>query len=272
MKKIDFSSKLSFIVSDYNSGLSVEQVAKKHKHGIRTILNLFKINNIPLRSHSDRMRKHKIEEHFFDIIDTEEKAYFLGLLYADGCNHSNKNHCSLSLIEKDKDILLKFTELLQPSKPLQFKRGKDNHQNSYRMDLYSKQISNRLSELGCGSRKTFTLKFPTIEQVPVFLQKHFIRGYFDGDGSINNGAKHHFSFVGTKDFINGLQEVLLRELSFNITKTSIRHPERNYNIVTLLKCGRIQCLKFGKWLYEDSTIYLQRKKEVFNKYRKESDL
>ena len=72
------------------------------------------------KSQSELQRKYNIDETFFDVIDTEEKAYFLGFLYADGYNNTDRNSVNLSLKEDDKEILEKLNNLLQPNKPLQF--------------------------------------------------------------------------------------------------------------------------------------------------------
>src|SRR5690606_34041342 len=72
------------------------------------------------KSQSELQRKYNIDETFFDVIDTEEKAYFLGFLYADGYNNTDRNSVALSLKEDDKEILEILNNLLQPNKPLQY--------------------------------------------------------------------------------------------------------------------------------------------------------
>ena len=67
-------------------------------------------NGYKAKSQSELQRKYNIDETFFDVIDTEEKAYFLGLLYADGCNATNRNAVILSLKEDDKEILEKIKQ------------------------------------------------------------------------------------------------------------------------------------------------------------------
>lgn len=58
-----------------------------------------------------------INDSFFEKIDTEEKAYFLGLFYADGCNYINGNasRVALSLQEDDKKILEIFNNFIYPN-------------------------------------------------------------------------------------------------------------------------------------------------------------
>ena len=238
------------------------------------INNLLRRNGYDAKSASELNRKYPIVEDFFDKINTEEKAYFLGFLYADGYNNTDRNSVNLSLKEDDKEILEKLNNLLQPNKPLQFvntsnqrkKQGFGNSQNQYRLIIANKHISQRLVELGCGKAKTHNLKFPTEEQVPSHLVRHFVRGYFDGDGSVSGDKQKQFSFVGTTDFLLPLQHVLMKELDFSQTKFDKRHKDRDNNIRSLRYCGNNRCIVFRDWLYKDATIYLERKKNIFDSY------
>ena len=239
------------------------------------INSLLRRNGYVAKSASELKRKYPIQEDFFDVIDTQEKAYILGLLYADGYNNTDRNSINLSLKESDKEILDKITKLIQPSKPLQYintykarqKEGFENSQNQYRLVITNKHISQRLVELGCGKAKTHNLTFPTEEQVPSHLVRHFVRGYFDGDGSVSGDKQKQFGFVGTMDFLIPLQQILMSELGFSKTKLDQRYKDREDSIRALRYCGINQCIKFRDWLYEDSTIYLKRKFDVFSSYK-----
>ena len=224
------------------------------------------------KSQSELQRKYTIVEDFFDKIDTEEKAYILGLLYADGYNNTDKNDVCISLKEDDVEILNKITNIIQPTKPLFYldmspeNRGMKNSKNQYRLTINNKHISKRLVELGCGKAKTHNLVFPTGTQVPKYLQRHFIRGYFDGDGSVSGDKQKQLSFVGTIDFLLPLQQILIEELGFSKTKLDQRHKEREDEIRSLRYCGINQCITFRDWLYKDATICMERKKNIFDTY------
>ena len=238
------------------------------------INTLLKRNGYMAKSKSELKRKYPIQEDFFDDINTEEKAYILGLLYADGYNNTDRNSVTLGLKESDKDILDKITNLIQPTKPLQYidayksrkKTSFENSKNQYRLVIANKHISQRLVELGCGKAKTHKLTFPTEEQVPSHLIRHFIRGYFDGDGSVSGDKQKLFSFEGTINFLLSLQQILIKELSFSETKLCQRHKDRDNTIRSLRYCGINQCILFRDWLYKDATIYLERKKNIFDSY------
>lgn len=231
-----------------------------------------KINN----NQSELQRKYTLNQHYFDIINTEEKAYFLGLLYADGCNMENRNSIKICLQEQDKEILDKFNKALESNNSLKFiKKTKESHQNQYSLEVVNKHMSKKLAELGCVQAKSLILKFPTEEQVPNYLIRHFIRGYFDGDGSISfykderkcNSYRLTINIVGTKYFLEKQYEIIKKELNINCCFRA-RFPERNNSTTGLYISGGKQCRKFMNWLYEDATIWINRK---WNKFKEAKD-
>ena len=262
-------SEKSQLFEMYETGnYSGNQLSKYFQISQVAINNLLRRNGYAAKSASELKRKYPIVEDFFDKINTEEKAYFLGFLYADGYNNTDRNSVNLSLKEDDKEILEILNNLLQPNKPLQYVEIKTtNSSNQYRLVIANKHISQKLVELGCGKAKTHNLKFPTEEQVPSHLIRHFIRGYFDGDGSVSGDKQKQFCLVGTIDFLLPLQQILIEELGFSETKLEQRHKDRDNNIRSLRYCGINQCITFRDWLYKDATIYLERKKKIFDSYK-----
>ena len=99
---------------------------------------MLKRNGYEAKSASELKRKYPIQEDFFDVIDTEEKAYVLGLLYADGYNNTDRNSVSLSLKESDKEILEKVTSLIQPTKPLSY-LDTSTQKKTFRFILYQRR-------------------------------------------------------------------------------------------------------------------------------------
>lgn len=221
------------------------------------------------KSKSVLQRKYPVNENYFDKIDTEQKAYILGFLYADGCNSEDRNSIIVNLNYKDKDILEKIKDIIQPTKPLQYVNTEKinkvylNSENQYRLVINNKHISQQLSKLGCVKAKTHKITFPSLDIISKNLQKHFIRGYFDGDGSISGDKQKQFSLIGTAPFINTLQDILIKELNFSKTKLDIRWKERDNNTVSLRYSGINQCIIFRDWLYDNSTIYMERKRNIF---------
>lgn len=126
-------------------------------------------------------RKYQIKENYFDKIDTEEKAYFMGFFYADGYNSKNGSSLVISLNIKDIDILYRFSNMILGEEHVSiYDRGPKGKEAVFRIN--SKDLCHRFSELGCPNCKTYTLEFP--KWIDDDLLRHFVRGYFDGDGSI----------------------------------------------------------------------------------------
>lgn len=250
-------------------------LAKEYPISSAAINGLLRRNGYKAKAQSELQRKYSIQENFFDEINTEEKAYILGLLYADGCNNTSRNAVTLSLKESDKHILEHISKLIQPTKPLRYintakqrrRKGFENSSNHYQLTIANKHISEMLVELGCGKAKTHTLTFPTEEQLPKSLHRHFIRGYFDGDGSVSSGKRCKINFIGTIDFIEELQSVFYNNLGLSKTVLTQRWKHRDNNIRSIGIAGAKQCVKFRKWLYKDASIFLIRKKSIMDTYR-----
>lgn len=207
-------------------------------------------------------RKHDFNFSYFKTIDTESKAYILGFLYADGYN--SHEGFVINLHEQDKDILEKIKKELKYEGNL-FYRIKDNAANQFTLQVRSLEISKDLSRLGCVKKKSLVLKFPTEEQVPTNLIRHFIRGYFDGDGSLFFTKSYNANVTSTKEFLTGIQQTLLPVVNLYTTKLSQCTP--NKNTFKLKINGNRNVSMFLDWLYEDATIYLDRKYKKYQEFK-----
>ena len=221
-----------------------------------------KENGLKTRDDTHKNVLYSINEKIFEIIDTEEKAYFLGFLYADGCNYSKMNFVSVSQTIDGKDILLKFQKLLETNKPLVYVKEQLLHnkylcQPQFRLAITNKKISKDLIKLGCIPKKSLILKFPTNDQVPEYLIRHFMRGYFDGDGCISvSGSKYKspsFAILGTEQFMESYSKIIEK-----YTNIKLKTHKRK-NIYSLATAGTPICMKILNFLYKDSKIFLNRK-------------
>lgn len=209
------------------------------------------------------MRKFNFNEDYFNEINTEDKAYFLGLLYADGSNYNNV--ISLGLQEKDKYILELFKKYIEYEGNLYFRKSKNiKHSNQCRLDLRSIILSNKLSEIGCVPKKSLILTFPDKAIIPEIMINHFIRGYFDGDGSIyfskvNNYYYPNFSIVGTKNFC----ENLIKIFKTNCNIKTFYLEKLGENTFKVRTGSQKSCIALYHYLYDNATIFLYRKKELF---------
>lgn len=239
--------------------LSTPVIAKMFNCKHNAINKVLERNGVSRRTRMYCMTKNKINKNYFKKIDTEEKAYFLGLLFADGCNF--RRGVSLSLQERDGYLVEAFRNALcsETLKLILQPKEKANHQNQIRCSIGSWEISQDLSALGCVPAKSLILKFPTEQQVPVTLMNHFIRGYFDGDGCIfvcESKKIGSISFCGSKMFCAVLKEII-EKIGVNLS-----YDNRD-NIAVISAGGTNNLFKMYKYLYNEATIYMRRKKEKF---------
>lgn len=215
-------------------------------------------------------RTYQVNDSFFSELN-EKSAYWLGFLYADGYISKTENCIRITLSAKDEDHLLKFKEDIKSESPITY------HMNRYsekypltkkaRISIFSKKIKEDLFNLGCSSSKSLTCKFPNLSKT---LIPHFIRGYFDGDGSVYiikpygrmKNPAIGCSIIGNLEFM----EVLREKLGFNQNKTLRQDKRLLVNIRTLEFAGFNIVKKFYNLLYNNATVYLDRKKKVFNDY------
>ena len=218
----------------------------------------------------------KINHDYFENIDSEHKAYWLGFIYADGSitkkvyeKGSYTYRLRMELMFEDKYILEQMAlDLESDLKPKEYYNdashfeGYNKPKHTAYIMFSSKKMGEDLVKLGVVPNKTLILK--SLPSIPDNLMKHFIRGYFDGDGSVyltkDNTIKT--AFYGTHDFINSIQDFLIKELG--LTKKKITdQKEANVSFVGMAKQ---ESEKLYHYMYDEATIFLNRKYEKYNKY------
>ena len=240
------------IVDYYNNNYSIQKISELLSISTNVVFTaLYKNNIITDKIYS----KYDINENIFEVIDSEEKAYWLGFLYADGYVDTDRG-IDLTLQELDLDHLKKFRDFIGGNIKIQEKNISLNNKSfkAYRVGVSRKKIANDLINLGCFQNKSLILKFPTFEQVPENLIHHFMRGYFDGDGSIRfSQGQLTFSVLGTKEFLDVYDTFLLR---LGMKKCKYSMCGKAYE---LRHGGNIQVKKIFNFIYNNATIYLERK-------------
>jgi hypothetical protein len=202
-----------------------------------------------------------IDAAWFDAIDSEPKAYFLGLLYADGTT-DGKHSARLALHHKDEDILKEFNRHLGHTKPLRRQKAGP----MVELEIANKPMVASLVRHGLIPNKTFTLTYP--EWMPAELRRHFLRGYSDGDGCWTTSRQkptrsltYHWSVVSTESFCRSVANLIKTDLGIN-SSLGCRFPERNNTTRTLQVGGNRQLAKLANYLYRDATVFLHRKRDV----------
>jgi len=250
------------IVILYDQGLSSDKIAKQLGLSRTTVKEY-----IP-----DYMKRKKAfyntyscNYQFFENIDNEVKAYFLGLFYADGYNNQKNKSIRIGFANKDLELLHKFVEAIESTHPLYVRKDKKYTDGTFTcVTISSTILSADLAKHGCVVAKTHVLnKMP---EMPEELYRHFIRGYFDGDGSVyytqsGNVDKITLSWTGNKPFLEDVQAYLIKELEVSKTAIYISHPDRN-NLIGDLRYSNGTATKIHEWMYSDCQYYSERKKMI----------
>jgi hypothetical protein len=273
MKKLKDLSDIekSEILNQRKLGTTEKEISSKFDISLRQYYNLLKLNNIEKKS---KVVKYNFDENYFESIDTEDKAYFLGFIVADGCISDKTN--TIKIIQKEIDILYEFKKYINSDGGIFTSKNR----NISSFSVSSAKTKNDLQKLGIHSNKTMVVKYPSI---PDNLQNHFMRGVFDGDGCItlrtdkrDNQQRGQVNICsGSYDFIKDYYDKLV--LFANLSgRNKIRCPKGTYHVVDWGGLSDVE--NIYNFLYKDSTIYLNRKKETFekvisitkdkNKYRK----
>lgn len=259
---------ISQAVNDLTSGILLKDVMKKYGLSEGVISRYMNDNNIYYKS--DHGRKNHFNKQYFDVINSEQKAYWLGFIYADGCiaksdkTQTRANRLIINLSIKDKIILEDFLMSINAYniKIQEFiPKGTYSSNSMCRIYLNSVELCDALQRLGVFENKTGNTKFPKLYQVPEKFHSHFIRGFFDGDGCITTGPS--FSIIGNKEMLDPIQKILMQNCSLNKTKF-YNYPHKDNNVFDLTYGGKLQCARIKDYLYKDATIYLTRKLDKFN--------
>ena len=258
MKNLDWE-KLAFEFQ--TTSISLTEMGKREKVDRRTLAKHFKELGIEIVNKQNRS---KFNEHIFDQIDSEEKAYWLGFIFADGYISSSPlreevksvYQFELSLGLKDQEHLEKFRNFMKYEKSL----ITDTYR--CRFTLANKHLWTTLNYYGCTPNKSLTLKFPNI---PKELIRHFIRGYFDGDGCItryvhNTCVSPHIELLGTKQM---LEQILIHSNTF----AKYRHDERHSEEIWSLDWTKQEGINFINYLYQGCSVYLNRKYELYQFFK-----
>lgn len=223
-----------------------------------------------LKLNMDKRKKYNHNKDFFKS-NSGDMFYILGLIYADGNiyddGRNNHGKVSISLLKSDRYLLEQISSMLCNSVgPVKDRKN----ENMCELTLYSKEIYNDLQVLGVTERKSLTLTFPNFIEKESDI-KHFVRGYFDGDGCFSTTKakdstyiKPTFSAVGTEQFLEELSKVLNR-----FVKVNLKTPEKTKSKIFNLRYTTRQCRSIMDWMYsnDEEFLYLKRKYDKYNMYK-----
>lgn len=240
------------------------------------------MNAIELKAARMGLKKYPYtcDYHYFDNIDTEEKAYWLGFLTADGwINQSKKTNASVTGIELqygDIEHLRKFNKSICGNYKITDRwkscglshRNKEKKYHMCCIRIFSLTMYNTLKNIGFSNDKSYDFHIPDL---PTNLIRHYIRGYFDGDGCLCfTNKSFSISFTTASHILCNDLLGILDTISIN---TSTRVFVNEYG-TTMYRPEIYKIndkIKFLDWIYQDCNIYLDRKYKKYlkvkNRYR-----
>lgn len=248
------SDVINELVICYENGASTEELADICEVNVKTIYKILKEAGVVLQP--NRYRKYKFNEHYFDTLDTTEKAYWLGFLFADGSVAKDRDRISVALAEKDKFHIEKFAKALEIEAPITY----NPKTKSNRLVINSLILKEALVKLGCVPNKSFCNVEVPLMDTPE-LCKAFIRGYFDGDGCLTYNEKsnrYKVSFLGSHNLLMFINEFFVLMLGLSLQNLTQDNRRKTDNTFIIEYSGKQNVLNMLNYLY-DGGICLERK-------------
>lgn len=274
MPKLVLSNEeLKNIIQDYENGVSIGKLEKKYHHDKNTLKRVLQENDIKIRNRSEALkcsqikkeadnsrRKYKVNDDYFSN-QNSKMAYVLGFLMADGNVSQSSNRIQIILSEEDADFLNMFYEEIGGS-PVVHYVVNGGKQKICRWECISSKIKKDLITYDVIPNKTGHAKIPT--KLNKEFYPDFIRGYFDGDGSIykeNKSGAIGFEIVSHNTEI--LEQIISYFEENDIPKVRIKEDKR-CNINYRFRYRKLSSKKIYNLLYyKDFSLHLPRK---YNKF------
>jgi hypothetical protein len=271
-KRQEFLAKSDEVIQFYLEGNGLNKCAKKFHVYSRDIKKLLQENNIHIRSYQEVLTARERDEDFFKK-QTHEMAWLVGFLASDGSISQKGNGITIQLSKKDEEILQKIRFLLGIDNSITYYTTNTGFDvASYRWS--SKTHKADLAEYGVIPNKTFALKPPYKLETGYYLD--YIRGYFDGDGSINlikngNGrGKGNLRWQvcsATPEILEFILETFEKK---GIPRVNIQKWQRVHPLY-VISYSSSSTRKIYDILYNESYMFLQRKKDHYEEILSEVD-
>lgn len=248
----------------------IRTLSKKYKHSDNSIKKILIENGVQLRTHQESCKtRYKINENFFDIHNQNHNmAYIMGLIAADGMISSKDNMIKIELKNIDRKLLEEVNKILQNERDVMDYSRKKNGKvlTTSQLYFYSKKIKDDLSIYNIVPKKTYSSKFLFPDKLDQEFLISYIRGYFDGNGSIYRTTGHSSWQIDTpsESVAKGIIDYFKKYniiLNFNIEEKT------NINLYRCITSKKENLKKIYEMFYNDISkenfLFLERKKEKF---------
>ena len=238
------------------SPYKVKQILIKHGIHIRTYSEAAIESNI-------QRRKYIVNENYFNT-QSHNMAYLLGFFAADGSISKDSNEIKITLSSVDKDFLQSIADELECTSPVRI------FTNSKGFECCSLKFSSRIikdtfRQYGIVPNKTFTLNFPKNLDKKYWID--FIRGFFDGDGSVSTAGKNAIRWqlcCANKEPLETIVDFFYKEYNIPTVSILVRNPiTKNGHPLYYCQYSTVSTRKIFDILYVDDSLYLPRKKDKF---------
>lgn len=263
---------LDYIYTLYVEGYSIKQLSNFYNADISYQFKRYNydLNNTFKLKRKCNFKKYRLKS-LLDEVNDETSAYFLGLMYSDG--YTSESQIGIKLQKRDVSVLQKVVDYF-------FEDGYEVlvYNNTAEIKISSKyMVDNLRDKWGCLESKTY--KELTVPNISSELIRHFIRGYFDGDGTIffsKNGFKANICSINIKlleDFkvifnANNIECTINTEIregkTFNIIGNIAANNCKNMHRLYVRKKEAL--ITFYNYMYKDATIYIERKKDKYDSF------
>lgn len=214
---------------------------------------------------ANRRNVYTCNHDFFEKIDTEEKAYWLGFIAADGSIVQDESVITIGLAIRDYDHIHRFKMAIQANNPIREYKARlntlDKSYESCSISITSRKMADDLKDKNVLHHKS---KNEIPPNIPSHLYRHFIRGFFDGDGWIckyerecgKNNFRWEIGFGSSRKMLS-----FIKEQAKVYADADFKEPYVFSSIYKTIACTTLDIFKFIHWIYDDMSVYLPRKYE-----------
>ena len=239
----------------YEAGEPAHVIARDHGVSRPTLIRLLRKQGAHIRDNSECQQKHSCDHRFFQIIQTEQQAYWLGFFTADGSIRP-PNIIALATALRDGAHVRRFATAVETTCPVEDRLNRRWPMTE--IAFRSTKMTDDLAQFDVVPNKEQTVPWPAL---PSHLVRHYLRGEIDGDGSFTTSRRQVSMMVASnRPYLESCQQFLMNEFGFK--KTKIYKAGKKVGIHCLRYGGNRQMLPFFNWLYEGTTIYLPRKRQL----------
>lgn len=244
----------SQLIQEYLAGKSVH--ALNEQFGTTNAHRTIKRHKVKTRPAGHNSRQYQLNESAFDDLGNEEAAYWTGFIYAEGS--ITKESLNIGLSIKDLSQLEKLKAFLGYDIPIyhyKVKTPQGKLKDACRLSIHSQKIIRRFFTLGIVKKRGWFNQL-TLDNLPKESYRHFIRGLVDGDGSLDTNHRNNarLRILGQRDILEWISQVFQDELEL-----PSRVLMQRTGIMEIEYGGAAQARKAIIWLYQDATVFLERK-------------